>query len=585
MNIWLDDARAGNETVRHFSNPHFIVEARTVDQLQDAFAVLENARRSGYHLAGHCAYELGYALEPRLKSAESREYDFPLLRFGAFSRFEMHTSTAALRALQANTKGRCYTSPLRHDWKAGVYGQKFELVKRLIAAGDIYQANLSFRSAFQAVGDPMALYLQLRDHSKAAHGAFLLSGDQYILSLSPELFFSINSTGDVVAKPMKGTRPRAAEAVADDLLKRELRDSAKDRAENLMIVDLLRNDLGRIARLGSVRAEELFVVETYPTVHQMVSTVRATLKSEIAIRDMLIALFPCGSVTGAPKIRAMQIIRELETTERGAYCGAIGYLSPDGSAEFNVAIRTLTISSGKGQLGIGGAIVHDSLMRSEYEECLLKARYYEQARRPIELIETLRFSPQRGFDRVHRHLSRMQLSAKAFGIEFDSVAAAVALENSVADTTGDQRVRLALLENGEFSCTSSPIPEAAPALWRYRFSSVTMSSKDALLRHKTNWRDVYEAELSRLGSDEVLFMNEHGRVTEGSRTNIFVRRNGRLVTPRVGEGLLGGCLRQEMLESNACAEGEVYPEDLAAADEIFLGNSLRGLIRALPAKP
>ena len=241
---------------------------------------------------------------------------------------------------------------------------------------------------------------QLRARSAAAHGAFIDDGERQILSLSPELFFDLSPDGQLTAKPMKGTIARGADLQSDADARAALAASVKDRAENLMIVDLLRNDLGRIAEIGSVRVEDLFAVETYPTLHTMVSTVKARLKPGSDIAAIVRALFPCGSITGAPKIRAMEIIRELEASPRGVYCGAIGHFAPDGSARFNVAIRTLTIRGGAGELGIGGAVVQDSASGAEYDECLLKARYYEAARRPLELIETLRWSPDEGFVRL-----------------------------------------------------------------------------------------------------------------------------------------------------------------------------------------
>jgi para-aminobenzoate synthetase/4-amino-4-deoxychorismate lyase len=433
-------------------------------------------------------------------------------------------------------------------------------------------------------GDPMALYLMLRKRSKAAHGAFLCDGNRHILSLSPELFFSISPEGEIVAKPMKGTSPRGAGADSDIARRDALKTSAKDRAENLMIVDLLRNDLGRIAQAGSVLVRDLFAVETYPTVHQMVSTVRARLKPETSISALLHALFPCGSVTGTPKIRAMEVIRNLEPDPRGVYCGAIGYFAPDGSAAFNVAIRTLTISPDSGKLGIGGAVVHDSQAAAEYDECLLKALYFETARRPLELIETLRFSPRDGFIRQAIHLQRMERSAATFHFPFDRRAALLAMERAVFTAVDEQRVRLVLSETGSFACTAAPLAAAPSAAWRYAISPVPMHSRDLLLRHKTNWRETYEEELARLRNcDEVLFVNEHNRLTEGSRTNLFIRRAGRLVTPPLDDGVLDGCLRRALIEEGACDEGHVHPHELEMADEVLLGNSLRGLIKAVLA--
>jgi len=302
------------------------------------------------------------------------------------------------------------------------------------------------------------------------------------------------------------------------------------------------------------------------------------------------AIFPCGSVTGAPKIRAMEIVREMESSPRGVYCGAIGHFAPDGAANFNVAIRTLTVAGGGGELGIGGAVVHDSQSAAEYAECLLKARYYDSVRRPLALIETLRFSPTEGFIRRDRHLARMSASAEALGLPFDGQSARSELDRALrargeGANTGDLRIRLTLNESGAFHATAAPLGEAKPH-WTYAISPVRVSSPDILARHKTDWRDLHESEHARLsaetGCDETVFLNERGEIAEGSRTNVFVRIGGRLFTPPLAAGILDGVLRRELLDSGRCAERTLAPEDLASADEVLLGNSLRGLTPATP---
>jgi para-aminobenzoate synthetase/4-amino-4-deoxychorismate lyase len=297
------------------------------------------------------------------------------------------------------------------------------------------------------------------------------------------------------------------------------------------------------------------------------------------------ALFPCGSVTGTPKIRAMEIIRELETSPRGVYCGAIGHFAPDGCAHFNVAIRTLTICGGEGELGIGGAVVYDSTAQSEYAECLLKARYYDVTRKPLELIETLRWSPDDGFVRRDLHLARLARSAAALGMPCNVEGVVRALSAVIGGAIAPMRVRLVLSEDGAFACTAVPLPGSGNGPWTYAISSHRMMSEDALLRHKTNWRDVYESEHAKfasLGCDEVLFLNEHGELTEGSRTNVFLQMGGRLFTPPASAGVLDGCLRRELLDKGECEEAALKPCDLERAETVWLGNSLRGLIAAMP---
>jgi para-aminobenzoate synthetase/4-amino-4-deoxychorismate lyase len=382
---------------------------------------------------------------------------------------------------------------------------------------------------------------------------------------------------------MKGTIARGTDRASDEALRAKLANSTKDRAENLMIVDLLRNDVGRIAEPGSVTVQDLFAIETYPTLHTMVSTVAARLRAGMDIASIVRALFPCGSVTGAPKIRAMEIIEELEASPRGAYCGAIGYFAPDGSAQFNVAIRTLTICGGMGSLGVGGAVVHDSGSAAEYEECLLKARYYDSSRIPLALIETMRWTPEKGYARLGLHLDRMDSSAAYFGINFNRDAAEDCLAAATSAASAALRVRLVLKESGGFECTTAPLGASRPA-WTYAIAPLRVRSTDVLARHKTNWRQHLDDELSRLsaecGCDEAIFLNERGEVVEGSRSNIFLRRDGALLTPPLSAGPLAGCLRRELLDRGKCREATLVAEDLKTG-EVLLGNSLRGLISAL----
>ena len=583
--VILDDARPGRERLVGFVRPREVIAAHASADVPWAFARIEAARTQGFHVAGYFSYELGYLLEPRLVPLLPQARAVPLLWFGVFEDREIHEGADARAALERDVSGRAYAGPLTHQWDDGAYGAHFRCVHDFIGQGDIYQANLSFRSRFAFLGDALSLYLSLREASRAAHGAFIADGERHILSLSPELFFNLAADGTLTARPMKGTAARHPDPALDIAARTALAASEKDRAENLMIVDLLRNDLGRIAEVGSVGVRDLFAIETYPTVHQMVSTVTATLKPGASVEAIVRALFPCGSVTGAPKIRAMEITRALEQSPRGIYCGAIGHFAPDGSARFNVAIRTLTIADGRGELGIGGAIVQDSTAVSEYAECLLKARYYEITRKPVELIETLRFAPGEGFTRLHRHLDRMACSTNAFGIAFNKSSAVSVLKN--AEVVTSARVRLVLKEYGALSVTIAPLEKSLP-VWTYAISPLRIASNDALLRHKTGWRELYESEQERLsrelGCDEVIFLNERGEVAEGSRSNVFIRRYGQLLTPPLDAGLLDGCLRRELIEQDKCIESTLTRADLARADKVYLGNSLRGLIRAVPAQ-
>jgi para-aminobenzoate synthetase/4-amino-4-deoxychorismate lyase len=387
---------------------------------------------------------------------------------------------------------------------------------------------------------------------------------------------------------MKGTAARGRTPREDARLKTWLAMDEKQRAENLMIVDLLRNDLGRVAKIGSVEVTDLFTVETYRSVHQMTSGITAELRSDMGLKDMLHALFPCGSVTGAPKVRAMEIIHGIESGDRGVYTGAIGCIAPSGDAQFNVAIRTVVLHGARGEMGIGGGIVADSKEDSEYEECLLKANFLTQVDAPFDLIETLRYEKARGFHLLERHLARLQSSAQHFGYPYSREAVIAALDAEAASTTAPvSMVRLLLAEDGAITVTSIEITlPTKGTVWRFVISDQRIDEKDPLFYHKTTRRQFYDDEMKRLkaltGCDEVVFLNMRGELTEGTRTTLFVEQDGRLFSPALACGLLAGTLREELLDlpRATASEAVLTPRDLAGADAIYLGNSVRGLVRA-----
>jgi para-aminobenzoate synthetase/4-amino-4-deoxychorismate lyase len=386
---------------------------------------------------------------------------------------------------------------------------------------------------------------------------------------------------------MKGTAPRAGTLEADALARKQLAEDVKQRAENLMIVDLMRNDIGRIAEIGSVDVTDLFTVETYKTLHQMTSGIRATLKEGVGTAELLRGIFPPGSVIGAPKIRAMELIRQLETEPRGVYCGAIGYISPECRALFNVAIRTAVIfRNADGEMGIGSGVVFDSQGPKEYAECLLKMKFLTDPVKRFELIETMLFDPQGGgYVLLDRHIDRLETSARYFAFVYDELAVRRALSEVTLDKAARLRVRLLLSESGEVTVTATPLPPADPnAVMRFAVSATRLDSSDLFLFHKTTRRELYDREWQeyseRLGTDEVIYLNERGELAEGSRTTIFIERDGRLLTPPLSSGLLPGTLRAELLAEGKASEAVLAPADLQSADAIFLGNSVRGLVPA-----
>lgn len=373
--VLFDDARPyGSGGARLYKQPVGLVAAHAPGEVREALEQLQAAQRRGLHAAGYLAYEAGYSLEPRLAPlASTLPEGQPLLWFGLFETYIPLGADEIPGILPPALPVAESLAPMvaQRDYAAA-----FDHVLAYIRAGDIYQANLTFPCAIPVPGDPLALYAAIRRQAAAGHGAVLCSGSQWLLSFSPELFFTLEH--DVLtARPMKGTASRMAEAACDEAAVAALRSDPKQRAENLMIVDLLRNDLSRVSQAGSVNVPRLFEVETYPTVHQMTSTVTARLLPGLGPVDVIRAIFPCGSITGAPKVRAMEIIHEVEARPRGAYTGSIGWISPDGDAAFNVAIRTISVNEGSslGRIGLGSGVVADSVMESEWNECLEKGKF------------------------------------------------------------------------------------------------------------------------------------------------------------------------------------------------------------------
>jgi para-aminobenzoate synthetase/4-amino-4-deoxychorismate lyase len=568
-----------------FEVPVDAVEAYSPTEITRAFDALERARARRLHAVGFLAYELGYALEEKLGPLMPSQHALPLLSFGLFGAPRVLSEEEVTSFLAGKGTGPFAIEAPRPAFSFNAYAERFASVKALIEAGDTYQINLTFPLRFGFAGDAVALFRRLRSSARAGYGALLALDGCHVLSLSPELFVETKD-GVARARPMKGTAPRAPLPEADLAQRAALKEDEKSRAENLMIVDLVRNDLGRVAETGSVRVEELFAIETYPTLHQMTSTVTAKLLPDTNLRRLVGALFPCGSVTGAPKIRAMEIIHTLEEGPRGIYCGAIGYVTPTGDTRFNVAIRTLTIdASGQGTMGVGGGLVADSKLEAEYAECLLKARFLTDE--PFALLETLRWTRAEGYFLLAFHLDRLLRSARHFGFACTrgDVERRLA-EAAAAFAAPNMRVRLLLDGEGKLAIDAHALPDEGPHAMRFALSERRISSAEPLLYHKTTRRDAYESELVRLkalcGADEVLFQNERGELTEGSRTNLFIERAGVLLTPPVECGLLAGTLRRALLADTArpCHEAVLKPADLETADAIYLGNSVRGLMRA-----
>ena len=601
--LLLDDARAkggasGGAPAQLFECPVEVFTAYRAEHVETVLAAAQRAQHErGGTLAGYVAYEAGLALEPKLSGLADQNSgaDGPLVWLGLFAQPEILAADDIPAWLDERSGGEAASlGPLVPQLSTGGYEQGFSALQDAIRAGDIYQVNYTYRLAGSYRGNPLALYAALRPAAKAGYGGVLFDGSHYLLSLSPELFVSLQESQARV-KPMKGTRPRGRDAKEDASLAEDLASSEKDKAENLMIVDLMRNDLSRVSKAGSVKVDAPFAVETYPTVHQMVSTVSATLEEGKSAMDLIRAIFPCGSITGAPKIRAMELIAEHENAARGPYCGALGRINANGDAAFNVAIRTLRLtpienSQGSAVLGVGSAIVADSDPLAERRESEVKAAFARRSSpdhraAQFDLIETMRFEPETGIALLEMHLERLKASAKELGFAFDRHAARNQIQALCFDLEAPHKVRMLCSRRGEIALEAGalPVPFEGPA--KVIALPLPVDAGDWRLRHKTTDRAFYEEALAAAhaqGAHEAIFVRDNGLVTEGTFTNIVADFNPSKgvmqLTPFAHLGLLPGVFRSSLIEQNAVHEANVALDDIT--DGFWLCNAVRGLFPA-----
>jgi len=567
--VLFDDARPGG-TARLYRAPTRILRADRVEEVADALAALRAATAGGQSVAGYLTYEAGAALVP---GTPVRATDGPLLWFGVFDSAESIDVADHLP-----DPAGAWIGAAEPDIAADAYTARCLQILDLIAAGDLYQANLTFGATVPVVGDPLALYAAIRPRAAAGHGAVVWTGHDWLLSFSPELFFTLTG-GTITARPMKGTATRDADPVRDRAAAEALATDPKQRAENLMILDLMRNDLSRVGVAGSVRVPERFVVETYPSIHQLISSVTAELSPGRDAVDALAALFPCGSITGAPKRRAMQAIDAVEARARGIYTGSIGWIDGAGDASFNVAIRTLHLPAGGSEatLGLGSGVVADSLPQAEWRECLAKARFLDAPPTRFDLIETMAFDPHTGIPLLDRHLARMTASARALGFAFDRHATRNELQAATFRLREPSRVRLLLSRSGAIAVDVTPLPPAIAGPVDVAVAPLPLDQRDLRLAHKTSDRRFWPAPPA--GCFETIFLGDDGELTEGSFTSIFVGRDGaQLLTPPLDRGLLPGVLRAELIARGDAVEMPLKLADLAQG--FYIGNAVRGLIRA-----
>ena len=578
---------AGNTKSFLFLDPVRILSALKLDELPKLFRLIEQALSEDLCVAGYLSYECGYHFE-KLGDLDLAAQTLPLAWFGVYREpVVFHHDTGVMEPIWAQPLASSAAASIPDRLARQVelniserdYGASIDRIRQYIEAGETYQVNFTDRVSLPIDVTPDAAFAALVKQQPVPYSALLHVAGHHILSLSPELFFK-REQGSIITCPMKGTMPRGLDSAEDAAAALLLANDEKNRAEHLMIVDLLRNDLGRICAMGSIHVDDIFSVERYATLLQMTSTVSGTLRAGLSYYDIFKALFPSGSITGAPKIRTMQIIRELEQSPRGIYTGAIGFLSPGGISTFNVAIRTLVLKDGEAHMGVGGGIVADSNAAEEYRECKLKTEFLIRSQRDIQLIETMLW--EQGFFLLPLHLDRLQSSAAYFDFAFDCEAVRAALAKAAEQFGAEHRhrVRLLLDQAGRATVTSTAFLHENFA-GRVRLSAEPTSSRDVFLRHKTTQRSLYDAEYAKAragGFDEVLFLNERDEVTEGAISNVFVQQGERLLTPPLTSGVLPGVFRRHILEGNPDAEECLLGlQDLRSADAIFLCNSLRGL--------
>lgn len=566
--VWLEGYR-----------PLEVIEAHTHATVLPALMRVEQATARGLTAIGFVCYEAAHGLDAAFPLAHA---PLPLVWFGLFREIRAirnHEIHAALSSYAHAQAARADTLVWRSTCMRCEYEDAISAIHAAIAAGEVYQVNYTFRLRAPFRGDLLPLFWQLYGQQPVPYAAYIDTGAHAIASLSPELFFA-REGAHICTRPMKGTAPRGLTPAEDQQQAARLTHCPKNRAENLMIVDLARNDLGRIAQVGTVRVPRLFEAERYATLWQMTSTVAAC--TEAPLPEVFRALFPAASITGAPKIRATQVIHALERAPRGVYTGAIGVVLPYRRAQFNVAIRTLHYDKAAGQLeyGVGSGVVWDSEQVAEYEECLAKAQVLLTPRPNFELLETLLWRRGRGYFLLEGHLQRLRDSAHYFDFAVDIEAVRQQLLSAAARFTEPRyRVRLRVSQHGEACIESAPLP-AERRVWRVALAPQPVNPREVFLYHKTTQRTIYEgARAACPDCDDVILWNTRGEITESTLANVVVRLAGHYYTPPIECGLLRGVYREHLLQRGLLRERVLTIDDLQRAEAVYLINSVRGRVR------
>lgn len=553
------------EDWQYFENPEQVIVASAPEDVVAALEEIDALCAQGFTAVGYVSYEAAGAFDASL---HTHQPDQALLKFGIFRDYSEWTPPAEPDVLNL-TLGPEMGKP---DYEVAIAA-----IKSYLEAGDSYQVNFTQRLRGHFEIEPIDLFASLIQAQPSPHAFYLQHEDEAICSVSPELFFQLDGD-EIIMEPMKGTRPRAADPEEDVILREQLLNSEKERAENLMIVDMVRNDLGRIAEPGSVEASELFKILKLPTVWQQVSIVRARTSATLA--ELFRSLFPCASITGAPKKQTMSIIKNLETSPRGIYTGALGIVRPNRKMHFNVGIRSLhlDLKSNSADYGTGGGIVWDSQASAEWQETRDKAQLLENPDQYWQLLETISYSPDTGIAYLEEHLARLDYSAHYFDIAYDADDLRRLLSDYESDSM--QRLRLLLSHTGRLTLESSPLTLSNQEV-KLALAPGAVHSSNVFLRHKTTHRRIYKLAAAEKGeADDVILWNEREELTETTIYNLFLDIDGELLTPALSSGLLPGTLRAHLLTTGMCKEAVLMKSDLQRADKIMVGNSVRGLLQA-----
>ena len=562
--------KLGDSRPLYFANPKKVITAHSIEDVLPQFQKVQEAIEQGNYAAGYVSYEAAPAFEQSFKVKDGAK--MPLLWFGIFDKPE--------EEIPEKMTGAFNLAEWQSETDSNAYRSGFQRIKSEIKKGNTYQVNYTMRLQSQFEGDDFAFFERLKRAQRSNYSAYLNVGSHRILSASPELFFRWED-GQLITRPMKGTVKRGTTLKMDQLNADWLAASEKNQAENYMIVDLLRNDLGMIAKPGSVEVPQLKAIEKYPTVWQMTSTITADTNPGTTIIDIFKALFPCGSITGAPKIKTMEIIADIENSPREVYCGAIGFITPESEAVFNVPIRTVVIDkeTGKAEYGVGGGITWDSELSEEYDEAFLKAKLLTVERPAYKLLESIKLSDGEYY-LLNDHIDRMKQSAEYFDYRFSELYLRDRLQKYAEINHGTlQKVRVLLHENGEIEVLGQAIKPLDPE-FKAILAEAPISRANPFLFHKTTNRNVYEGfQMNNPDFQDVLLWNEEGFITEFTNGNVVVKINGDLYTPPVEAGLLAGTFRQELIRKKEIKVKNISKADLNNAEEIWFINSVRGKLK------